>query len=68
MLAARHGAERLQNCWHGSARDVESVRTAMRTLLEEFCSSRDAAEASRCLAELATPHYHHELVKQAGPL
>jgi len=64
MLAARHGAERLQNCWHGSARDPDSVRSEMRTLLEEYTNSKDKQEAMRCLAELATPHYHHELVKQ----
>eukprot|EP00873_Tetraselmis_striata_P037263 jgi/Tetstr1/457527/TSEL_044107.t1 len=64
ILAARHGAERLQNCWKGAARDTESVRGAMRALLEEYKSSKDAGEAARCLAELATPHYHHEFVKQ----
>lgn len=65
ILAVRHGAERLQNCWQGAPRDTESVRSAMRAALEEYKSSKDATEAARCIVELAVPHYHHELVKQA---
>lgn len=36
----------------------------MKTLLKEFSSSHDIKEAVRCINELATPYYHHELIKQ----
>ncbi len=63
MLAARHVAERLQNCWHGGARSTGQLRDAMSAALAEYVTSGDSAEAARCLAELDVPHFHHELVK-----
>lgn len=30
-----------------------------------YVVSSDIEEASRCLAELSVPHFHHELVKRA---
>jgi programmed cell death protein 4 len=63
MLAARHAAERLQNCWHGGARSTSQLREAMSAALAEYMTSGDSAEAARCLAELDVPHFHHELVK-----
>ena len=63
MLAARHAAERLQNCWHGGARSTTQLREAMSAALAEYVTSGDSAEAARCLAELDVPHFHHELVK-----
>lgn len=65
MLSARHGAERLQNCWHGGGATVEALRGAMDTLLQEYAASGDVREAARCLMELGVPHYHHELVLRA---
>ena len=65
MLAARHAAERLQNCWHGGARSTGQLRDAMSAALAEYVTSGDSAEAARCLAELDVPHFHHELVKCA---
>ena len=65
MLAARHAAERLQNCWHGGARSTAQLRDAMSAALAEYVTSGDSAEAARCLAELDVPHFHHELVKCA---
>ncbi len=35
-------------------------------ILEEFCDSHDAAEASHCLRSLGVPFFHHELVKQVN--
>ena len=65
MLAARHAAERLQNCWHGGARSTGQLRDAMSAALAEYVISGDSTEAARCLAELDVPHFHHELVKCA---
>lgn len=37
----------------------------MTLLLQEFLSSGDVEEASRCLIALEVPHFHHELVYEA---
>lgn len=37
----------------------------MNLLLEEFLSSGDREEATRCLTELEVPHFNHELVYEA---
>lgn len=37
----------------------------MHLLLQEFISSGDIEEASRCLRYLEVPHFHHELVYEA---
>jgi programmed cell death protein 4 len=34
-------------------------------LLKEYLCSGDVKEASRCLADLEVPHFHHELVYEA---
>mmetsp|Transcript_19931 Transcript_19931/g.60231 ORF Transcript_19931/g.60231 Transcript_19931/m.60231 type:complete len:760 (-) Transcript_19931:626-2905(-) len=65
MLKARHAAERLQNAWHGGLSTIDQLRASMQTTLAEFVSSHDEPEAARSLAELSTPHYHHEFVKRA---
>jgi len=36
-----------------------------QSLLEEYETSGDVAEAARCLRELGVPGYHHELVRRA---
>ena len=35
MLGARHGAERLLNCWHGGARSTAALRDSMAQFLAE---------------------------------
>lgn len=65
LLAARHAAERFTNCWHGGALSLEATRETFREALKEYVVSGDVAEASKCISELAVPHYHHEVVKQA---
>ena len=35
-------------------------------LLKEYLCSCDIAEASRCLADLEVPHFHHELVYEVN--
>merc|ERR1712094_102545 len=38
---------------------------AIDQLLSEYLLSGDHIEAERCTKELASPHFHHELVKRA---
>lgn len=63
----KHGMTRLDNVWGvgGGLRPVTSLVRSMGLLLREYLSSDDMNEASRCLAELEVPHFHHELVFEA---
>ncbi|XP_016949218.1 programmed cell death protein 4 [Drosophila biarmipes] len=57
----------LDNVWGmgGPLRPVKTITKQMELLLKEYISSRDVAEAQRCLRALEVPHYHHELVYEA---
>lgn len=67
LLSMRHGLVRLDNVWGvgGGTRPVKYLVKQMVMLLEEYLSSSDIAEATRCLQELEVPHFHHELVYEA---
>ncbi|KAG7165479.1 programmed cell death protein 4-like [Homarus americanus] len=67
LLSMRHGLVRLDNVWGvgGGTRPVKYLVKKMVLLLEEYLSSSDIAEATRCLQELEVPHFHHELVYEA---
>jgi len=67
LLSMKHGMTRLDNVWGvgGGLRPVHSLTRSMSLLLQEYLSSDDAQEASRCLKELEVPHFHHELVYEA---
>merc|ERR1711962_719577 len=67
LLSMRHGMVRLDNVWGvgGGTRPVKYLVRQMGLLLEEYLSSSDKEEASRCLMELEVPHFHHELVYEA---
>jgi len=64
LLADKIAMLRLHNVWGvgGGAQPVKALSRQIHMLLEEFLSSKDATEASRCLLELEVPHFHHELV------
>ena len=63
----KHGMTRLDNVWGvgGGLRPVTSLVRSMGLLLQEYLTSDDKEEASRCLTELEVPHFHHELVYEA---
>jgi programmed cell death protein 4 len=67
LLVDKLAMLRLNNVWGvgGGAQPVKALSRRMYMLLEEFLSSQDATEASRCLRELEVPHFHHELVYEA---
>nr|CAH7767913.1 unnamed protein product [Callosobruchus chinensis] len=67
LLSMKHGLVRLHNVWGvgGALRPVKALTRQMSLLLQEFLSSGDIEEASRCLRLLEVPHFHHELVYEA---
>ncbi|XP_030748820.1 programmed cell death protein 4 [Sitophilus oryzae] len=67
LLSMKHGLVRLDNVWGvgGPLRPVQALTRQMSLLLQEFVSSGDVEEASRCLTVLEVPHFHHELVYEA---
>ncbi|KAJ8920423.1 hypothetical protein NQ315_005289 [Exocentrus adspersus] len=67
LLSMKHGLVRLHNVWGvgGALRPVKALTRQMSLLLQEFISSSDIVEASRCLRLLEVPHFHHELVYEA---
>lgn len=68
LLSMKHGLVRLDNVWGvgGGIRPVKYLVNRMIMLLQEYLCSCDIAEATRCLAELEVPHFHHELVYEAS--
>ena len=66
LLRAPGGAARVRGAWGGrDGSSVEASKAVMDSLLEEYVSSLDRAEAERRLRALAMPFYHHEFVKRA---
>ncbi|KAG2437004.1 hypothetical protein HYH02_011436 [Chlamydomonas schloesseri] len=68
MLGARHGTERLVNCWHGGALELGAVRQAIRDAIAEYGTSSDVAEVARCVRDLDAAAYNHEVVVAAVEL
>jgi len=67
LLNMKHGLVRLDNVWGvgGGIRPVKYLVKKIVLLLKEYLCSGDVKEASRCLADLEVPHFHHELVYEA---
>jgi len=67
LLTMKHGMVRLDNVWGigGGCRPVKYLINKMGLLLEEYLSSGDMQEATRCLQDLEVPHFHHEMVYEA---
>jgi len=67
LLSTEVGLLSLDNVWGigGGLRPVKYLVRQMNLLLQEFLSSGDVKEATKCLLELEVPHFHHELVYEA---
>ncbi|KAJ9600608.1 hypothetical protein L9F63_026252 [Diploptera punctata] len=67
LLSMKHGLVRLDNVWGvgGGLRPVKYLTRQMNLLLQEYLSSGDLQEATRCLMDLEVPHFHHELVYES---
>jgi programmed cell death protein 4 len=65
LLSREHCNARLEHVWGpGDGRPVEELKKDMDQLLQEYLLSRELDEAARCVKELDSPHFHHELVKR----
>lgn len=66
LLNGPHGMARLDSVWGhvGGSADLDDLKDKIAMLISEYVTSGDDVEASRCLQELAVPHYHHEAVYQ----
>ena len=66
MLSREHIGARIERVWGpGDGRPVDDLKVAVDQLLYEYMTSRELAEASRCIKDLNAPHFHHEIVKRA---
>ena len=66
-LMEQHSSTRIMNIWGAGAKhSVEELKGAVRTLVEEYLDSGDAAEAVRCVQELDAPDFGHEVVKRVA--
>ena len=66
MLSREHAGAKLEHSWGpGDGRPVEEMKVVVDQLLQEFVLSKDLAEAKRCIAELQSPQFFHEIVKRA---
>ena len=66
LLSLHHGGAKLERIWGpGDGRSVEELKVALDQLLQEFILSGDIDEASRCIFELHSPQFYHEVVKRA---
>lgn len=65
LLSREHCTARLEKIWGpGDGRPVEELKNSMDQLLQEYLMSRELDEAARCVKELNSRHFHHELVKR----
>lgn len=66
MLSREHVGARIERVWGpGDGRPVNDLKIAVDQLLQEYLTSRESIEASRCIKDLNAPHFHHEIVKRA---
>lgn len=66
MLSREHGGAKLERSWGpGDGRPVEEMKVNIDQLLQEYLLSGDMAEAVRCVTELKSPQFYHEIVKRA---
>jgi programmed cell death protein 4 len=66
MLTREHMGGRLERVWGpGDGRPVSEMKVDVDLLLGEYLMSRDVTEACKCVKELNSPHFYHEVVKRA---
>jgi programmed cell death protein 4 len=66
MLSLHHGGAKFERSWGpGDGRCVEELKIALDLVLQEYLLSGDVAEATRCIIELGSQQFYHEVVKRA---
>lgn len=65
MLSREHAGAQLERIWGpGDGRPVREMKVAVDLLVQEFVLSGDMDEACRCIRELNSAYFHHEVVKR----
>lgn len=65
LLSREHCTARLERVWGpGDGRPVAELKIEMDQILQEYLMSRELDECARCVKELDSAHYMHELVKR----
>lgn len=65
LLSREHCTARLERVWGpGDGRPVAELKIEMDQILQEYLLSRELDECARCVKELDSAHYMHELVKR----
>jgi len=65
MLSREHGHALLARGWGpGDGRPVEDLKVAVDLIMQEFLLSGDKVEADRCIHELNSAYFHHEIIKR----
>jgi len=65
LLSLHHGGAKLEKSWGpGDGRSVDELKIVLDQLLQEYLLSGDVEEAARCIFELGSPHFYHEVVKR----
>jgi len=65
LLSREHCNARLERVWGpGDGRPVSELKVEMDQMLQEYLLSRELDECARCVKELDSAHYMHELVKR----
>lgn len=65
LLSREHCTARLERVWGpGDGRPVSELKIEMDQMLQEYLLSRELDECARCVKELDSAHYMHELVKR----
>jgi programmed cell death protein 4 len=66
LMSSPHALVRLDTVWGvgGGTKPVNVLEAKITMLLKEYLSSKEIAEAERCLVALDVPHFHHEAIFQ----
>lgn len=66
MLSREHNGAQLERIWGpGDGRPVKEMKVSVDLLIQEYILSGDIEEATRCIRELNSSYFHHEIVKRA---
>jgi programmed cell death protein 4 len=66
LLSRDHGGAKLEKIWGpGDGRPVEEMKIVVDQVINEYLLSSDLDEAIRCLKEMNSIQFFHEIVKRA---
>jgi programmed cell death protein 4 len=66
LLSRDHGGAKLEKIWGpGDGRPVEEMKIVVDQVISEYLLSSDLDEAIRCLKEMNSSQFFHEIVKRA---